>query len=530
MALREVLAWLGVKVEGTEQVDKAQAAMDRYVSSISAAKQPAQTLSRDIDRMGVFQARAAQSGGQLSFALRGAGAALGAVAGAALVAHQAFDRFATVLSEVIDLGDELDKASQRLGVGRQALQEWRYIADRSGVATEQLDTAFMTLNRNATAAARGGGEAVQAFRQLHVQLREGDGQMRDTSAVFEETMAALAGVSSEMERAAIASRIFGESGARLLPIVNEGEEGLAQLRARFRELGGGFSDDVIDGAAGAQDALTDFRLAMMGLKGVLAASVLPAVTRFVTMIADGAAKLAELVRTSSAVHAVLGLLAAAAAIAAVAFLPVIVGVGALVLVLGGLFLVVEDVVTAFRGGDSVFGRFVERLLSAMGITMTFTGAVEAFGVAWDEATANAREGLASLLEGLVRLQRAAGLEVSPGLQRAAVHARAEAGAARARATTSVVGLAQRERERQAERARQDAIINAPPPPVVETRAGRARRERERETRSSRTVTLAPVINVNGAGDPEVTARVVRRELTNVLRNAAETLPQAGEAT
>lgn len=582
MALREVLAFLGVKVEGTEQIEYAETALDDFkgllaptitqveqlrvksaeygeaagrvaarirelqradgdysdeIVRLRVAQQrltaEARRYSAEATRLEANQTRTTSATRGFEGALASVSFALSSVRDAAAIAHRAISVVEELIVGVIDLGDQLDKSSQQLGVSRAALQEWRYVAERSGVEASQLDTAFMTLNRNASAAAHGGGEAVQAFRQLHVQLRGTDGQVRSTEELFEATLEALAGVTSETERAAIASRIFGESGARLLPIVNEGGEGLARLRERFRELGGGLSADVVLAAAEAQDALTDFRLASTALQGVIAVNVLPVITRLVTAFANGVAQLVEFGRTSSAVQTILGGLAVALGLLAVAALvtfPELVVAGlALAAALAWLFLVVEDVVTAFRGGDSVFGRFVERLFSAMGATLTFSGIVEAFGVAWEQATANAREGIASLLESLVSLQRAAGFNVSPGLQNAARSARREAGAARARATQSTRGLIQRERDRQAERTELDRELNAAPP-VVETR--QARRERQAAARGrgggGGSTTVNAPITINGVQDPEAAARAARRELANAFRDAAETLPQAAE--
>lgn len=576
MALREVLAFLGVEVEGTDEVDRAQEAIDRYKAAIAPtvteseklrikqaelAEMAQRTAARirdlqkaegdhagEIELLRIAQQRmtaeakrygdeAKKSEGgterqrtgieQLISGYRGlvgvVGVAVAATAGLRAAAESVVD----LVTGVIELGAEIDHTAQQLGVGRDALQEWRYIAEQSGVAGDQLGDALRTLNQTSTEASRGGGEAVHAFRQLGVQLRGADGQMRSTEAIFSDTITALAGVSSTTERAAVASKVFGESGSRLLTIVNQGEAGIARLRDRFHELGGGLSGETVQASAEARAAMLDFDLAMTGVKDSLVSSVLPTITRLISGVADVAGQFAQLARSSSLVETALGAIAVVGAALALALAPVTVPTLLLIGIIAGLVLVVEDLVTAFRGGRSVFGGALERLMSMMGVTVTFTGLVEALGVSWDEATARAREGLATLLDALVSVQRAVGIPVPDSLANAARSARRAASEARARATSSQVDLYVHEQQRQEERARRDAIINAPPPPVVETRSGRERR-RERAAAARGGNTVHAPITINGAHDPAAVGREVQRAISAAIRSSADTLPLAPE--
>lgn len=352
----------------TNQLERLQAAdagaareIDRLRLATMRARDEAEEFSTSARGMQETAARNSREFGTLGGTLRGFGGVLTAVAAGAAIAGGAVYAFAQRIHEVIELGGEIDDTAQRLGMTTRAVQEWRYVAEQAGVGAESLSRSIRTLGRNAEAASHGAGPAAADLRRLGVSVREAGGQLRSQEQIFADTLQALAGIEDHTRRAAMAQRIFGESGTELLPLVNEGAAGIQRLRERFRELGGGLSADVVQGAAGAGDALTDFRLAMTSLQGVLVANVLPGLTRLVEMIATGIGRFSEMTRNSSALETVLGGLAVAATALAVALFPVYSTVLLVIAPFAALFLVVEDLVTMFRGGDSVIGEFLDSL-------------------------------------------------------------------------------------------------------------------------------------------------------------------------
>jgi hypothetical protein len=490
MALREVLATLDVVVRGAEKVSGVNEALDK-----TKASSP-----------GLVQAL-----GQM----KGAFAAIGAV----IVARQIVGVLADFVQETIELGDALTDASARLGVGVSALQEWHFIAERSGISAEQMDGAIGRLNRTVGQAVRGGGSAAQQFRRLGVSLRDANGNVRATDAVFGDAITAMAGLESQQERAAVAQQLFGRTGQQLLPIISEGAEGVAALRERFHELGGGLADEVVANAAEADDAMVDFRLALQSLKGVLVANLLPAVTRIVTAVADVVGWFVELARTSSVVETALGLLVAIAAAVVVALIPAILPTLLFVAALGLLFLAVEDVVTAFRGGDSVFGRLIERIFEALGVSLTFQGALESVGLSFQAMGVVAQETFADIVEGYARVLSAVGLD--PNMRRVQ-SARTSATRARQDLNDANVDMLVHENQRQQARREAAAPVVAPvPAPAVVERRGRGRgRAREGATRN---VAQTNTFNIQG-NNPQEIANVVGSVLRRQIREAAETQP------
>lgn len=134
------------------------------------------------------------------------------------------------------LADELAKTSQRVGVSVESLTALRYSADLAGASAEELTTGLRMLAKNAADMQMGTGEAIYAFAALGMQAEDMHGQLKPTEQLFMEIADQFAAMEDGAGKTAIAMKIFGRSGAQLIPLLNQGSAGLkanADEAARF---------------------------------------------------------------------------------------------------------------------------------------------------------------------------------------------------------------------------------------------------------------------------------------------------------
>lgn len=569
MALREVLAELLVKVRGVEAVEQANAQFDAVAQHVAPA-------GRAYEDLRIAQQRAAQTAAQLDAQIRrvsaaegensprveemrrqlvraqdaarnfgsqadrmrraqdgaGSGAAsmgLGFLKAAAPIAGIALSLeavrsaivgvvhgFAEMTSEVIALGDELGDTSERFGISADSLAQWRFVAQRTGVEVSELDSAMGLFARTVAQADRGGAQA-GAFRQLGIAIHDTNGELRPTGELFDQTVRRLAEIENPAERSAAAMRLFGRSGAAIAQLAGRNAEELRTLTQRWQELTGGGLGDFVEASGAADDALVDFDTSITALKVGLVSALLPTITRVIQTVATWAGRFSELLRTSNLLEVGLYALGGVLAPLVVSFGVIALAVGLAIAPFVAFVLIVEDLVTAFRGGDSVFGRFVERMFEAMGLVADFQGIVQLFGLTWDTLLAQIQTATAGILSQVARVGSALGVELVPGIERAAERAQAEAAVSRA-------GIAAQRANILAGSQARLAAREAPPPPgpasATVQRGGRGRGA------STVTQTNTNTITVQGSQDPQATAREVDRHLRRRAREAAEQLPIA----
>lgn len=143
-----------------------------------------------------------------------------------------------VTKTVIDAGDELSKLSQKTGVSVEDLGKLQYAADLSGVSTEQLGKGLAKLAVEIAAAGAGSEKSSKLFASLGIGLRNADGRLRSTGDVLADLADRFQQMPDGVGKTALAVDIFGEKlGARMIPLLNAGRDGLKAMGDEAEALG-----------------------------------------------------------------------------------------------------------------------------------------------------------------------------------------------------------------------------------------------------------------------------------------------------
>ena len=172
------------------------------------------------------------------------GALLSALSGAALI---------KAVKGVVSKLDDIGKTADRIGITTDGLQELRAVAESAGVSQSVLDSSIEKLGKNLAEASTGIGTAKVALKQLNLSADNLIGLGLD--GAMDKIADAVNKVESPMERTALATQLFGRSGAPLLNLLREGSEGMAQMRQEARDLGIVIDESLIREAEDAQTQL-----------------------------------------------------------------------------------------------------------------------------------------------------------------------------------------------------------------------------------------------------------------------------------
>lgn len=305
--------------------------------------------------------------------------------GRAFLAGAVVQGITNFVQSMITTGDELDKASQQLGLSATELTEWRHAA---GLAGADANTLGAAMARTADAAQRN----IPVFRQLGVRTRDAQGQLRPLSELFEDAGVALSEVENETRRAALAQQLWGEQGRRLLPMFAAGREGIAGMREEVRRLYGTDLDRLAEQSAAASDAQARLNMVFDAMHTRLALFLLPSITDGLARLIEWGSSALEAARRSSILEAGIGVLAVVAVAAALATIgawgPPLLMFALVAAAVGVVVLVVEDLITMFRGGRSVIGEFLDELFgvgTAAAVVATLTEAWEGLTLAVSDA-------------------------------------------------------------------------------------------------------------------------------------------------
>jgi hypothetical protein len=206
-------------------------------------------------------------------------AATGAAAAAGLVA---------LVNASINAADELSKTSKIVGVAIDDLSGLKHAAELSGVEFAQLESGLIKLNRSTADAFEGVGAGADAYDALNISVKNADGTLKNNYDLIEEIADRFQEMEDGAKKAALAQDLFGRSGAKLIPLLNGGAEGLAEFRKEAERLGLVIDQETGDAAEQFNDNIDRLKKSLVGLGYTIAAEVAPDLAEFTDIFADPA--------------------------------------------------------------------------------------------------------------------------------------------------------------------------------------------------------------------------------------------------
>lgn len=180
------------------------------------------------------------------------------------------------IKSLVSAFDDLDEAAQGAGVAAVSLAEMRTAAGFAGVSAEKLESGLTKLNVKIADAAGGSKEAVAAFRAIGVSFQDANGNVRSTEDVLRDVANAFSSYQDGASKSALAVEFFGKSGAKLIPLLNGGADGLRKFS--------GLTEETVREAAKLQAEFDKLSANAERLKNAFAGAVIPAINQTIDVM------------------------------------------------------------------------------------------------------------------------------------------------------------------------------------------------------------------------------------------------------
>lgn len=178
-------------------------------------------------------------------------------------------------------GDEIAKTSRLIGISAEALQEYRFAADRQGVSNETLTKSLQILNRSIGDVQLGQGTLTTILNRSNPALLNQLKSVEDNAEAFDMIVDAISKLPNKLQQTAFAQAAFGRSGVDMLKLLEAGPEGMAKLREEARKYGGIMSSEAAVASEKFVDAQTNMNFAMRGLSMTLGTELMPTVQGYI---------------------------------------------------------------------------------------------------------------------------------------------------------------------------------------------------------------------------------------------------------
>ena len=182
--------------------------------------------------------------------------------------------------------DEMMVLSTQTGLSTDALQEYAYMAELVDTDVSTITGSMTKLIRNMSSAKDGSKAQTEAFKALGVSVTNANGELRDSTEVFDEVINALGGVQNETERNALAMDIFGKSAMDLNPLIAVGADGLAAFREEAHATGYVLDNEALNALGGVDDAFQRLNNTQTSVKNTLGSQLAPIITNVTNKLVE----------------------------------------------------------------------------------------------------------------------------------------------------------------------------------------------------------------------------------------------------
>ncbi len=148
--------------------------------------------------------------------------------------------------------DDLNTLSKQSGFSTEQLQIWSYGADRVDVSVNDIVKSAQKLKKNMVSTS---SDVSAAWQKLGISVTDSNGNLRDSTVVFDETVRALSKIENETERDTLSMTLFGKSADSLAGIIDDGGEAFRGFGQEAKDAGLILDQDALNKANEFNDAI-----------------------------------------------------------------------------------------------------------------------------------------------------------------------------------------------------------------------------------------------------------------------------------
>ncbi|MBR6398885.1 MAG: hypothetical protein IKS06_08355 [Lachnospiraceae bacterium] len=257
--------------EAKNSADGCASSIDGFGKKIQEAGEKAGASAGEIESAGTAMSDL-KSGFTTAIGMK----AVDAIAGVGKAAVDAAKKLIEAGVAAAAYADDVLTTADVTGMSTDRIQELTYAA---GLMDTELSTIEGSMRKNLASmrsAAKGTGEASDAYRKLGVEVTKADGTLRDSEDVYWDCIDALGKIEDSTERDSVAMQVFGKSAQELNPLISKGSKGFAELAQEAHNVGYVLDSETLGKLGAAQDSFDRLDMAGQNFSNAIGAAVAPA--------------------------------------------------------------------------------------------------------------------------------------------------------------------------------------------------------------------------------------------------------------
>ena len=213
---------------------------------------------------------------------------IAAVAGAAITAA-----FVGSAVKAANYGAELARVSEKTGIATETLSGLKHMAEVVGIDMDRFGLMLGRLNLHAVAAAEGNKAMDKEFAELGISVTDATGKMKPMDELLGDVAEKFKTMPDGPEKSAAAMKLFGRTGLDMIPVLDQGREGIKKYKEESDRFNLTMSKSAALTGREFKFALRDISEATEGFVLQFGKALLPTLTRLATLVTNVVVKISD---------------------------------------------------------------------------------------------------------------------------------------------------------------------------------------------------------------------------------------------
>ena len=228
--------------------------------ALNEMKKVADSAEKDLGKAGAAGSTLSANMTKVGAAMMGAGAGLLAVG-------------ISAASTTVDLGVQVMKLQRYTGMTAEESSKLAFAARMTGVNVDDLTTGLGKLSKTMET-------GNPAFAKLGVEARNSNGSLKSMAQFLPEIADKFKQMPDGAEKTALALQLLGRNGMSMVPLLNQGSEGIKAFYKEAEKMGLVLSQDNVDAIKKYRVSQRELSAAFDGLKVDIGNTIIPLLTDF----------------------------------------------------------------------------------------------------------------------------------------------------------------------------------------------------------------------------------------------------------
>src|SRR5690625_3310985 len=190
--------------------------------------------------------------------------------------------FAAAMKSANNYMAEIGMAAERTSVSAQTFSELAYAAEQASLSQGELERVLRRSTEAINHGIKGGSKQAEALKKLGISAYDAAGNVKTADQMLRDMAEKFSQLEPSAQKTGLVIDLFGmQLGQKVIPLLNQGADGLDEMAKKARELGIVIDDEAAQAANDFETSLDDLKKAALGLSIALAQDTVPWLTEMV---------------------------------------------------------------------------------------------------------------------------------------------------------------------------------------------------------------------------------------------------------